>query len=234
MRCQGREYQPSDDDDGARVRVRAVPPASGSAISALELLSRVTEAAAPVEAPPPRPLLAHRVAAMRPLLAHRVAAMRPIGGWPMHRSGGSLGQAVHAMGEARAGGEEEVQRGGGAFRVLSYNVLADCYSRHWDQPGSIHSYCAKALTRPAHRMPRLLGEVLAFAPDLVLLQEADRSWFEQYWLPAMRQRGYEAWRYEPNPDPDPNVTLTLTLTRCRFRSSCGCLRQPGSTRPPPC
>ena len=171
----GREYQPSDDDDGARVRVRAVPPASGSAISAVELLSCVTEAAAPVEAPPPRPLLAHRVAAMR----------------PMHRSVGSLGQAAHAMGEAPGGGEGEARRGGGAFRVLSYNVLADCYSRHWDQPGSIHSYCSKTLTRPAHRMPRLLGEVLAFAPDLVLLQEADRSWFEQYWLPAMRQRGYE-------------------------------------------
>ena len=59
----GRAYQPSDDDDGARLRVRAVPPASGSAISqgdaissaissisALELLSRVAEAAAPVEA----------------------------------------------------------------------------------------------------------------------------------------------------------------------------------------
>ena len=69
----GRAYQPSDDDDGARLRVRAVPPAPGSAISqgdaissaisrgdaissaissisALELLSRVAEAAAPVEA----------------------------------------------------------------------------------------------------------------------------------------------------------------------------------------
>ena len=76
-------YQPSDDDDGARLRVRAVPPAPGSAtsrgnaissaisrgdaisraisradaissaissISALELLSRVAEATAPVEA----------------------------------------------------------------------------------------------------------------------------------------------------------------------------------------
>ena len=79
----GRAYQPSDDDDGAQLRVRAVPPASGSAISqgdaissaisrgdaissaisqgdaissaissipALELLSRIAEAAAPVEA----------------------------------------------------------------------------------------------------------------------------------------------------------------------------------------
>jgi hypothetical protein len=189
-RCQGREYQPSDEDDGARVRVRAVPPAAGSAISVLELLSCVTEAAAPVEAPPPRPLLAHRVAAMR----------------PVHRSGGSLGQAVQAMGGARACGEGEARRGGGAFRVLSYNVLADCYSRHWDQPGSIHSYCAKALTRPAHRMPRLLGEVLAFAPDLVLLQEADRSWFEQYWLPAMRQRGYEgAYLKKSNPSGSEGV-----------------------------
>ena len=139
-----REYQPTDADDGARVRVRAVPPAPGRARAALHLLAAVAEATAPVEAPPPRRLLASR---------------------------------VRAMGAVPAG----------ALRVLSYNVLADCYSRHWDRPGSIHSYCAPRLTRAAHRMPRLLGEVLAFAPDLVLLQEVDRSWFEQYWLPAMRQ-----------------------------------------------
>ena len=144
----GREYQPSEDDDGSRLRVRAMTPGSCSAQAAPQLVSRLAEAASPVEVPPPRRLLARR---------------------------------VHAMGERR----------GHAFRVLSYNVLADCYSRHWDQAGSVHSYCAPRLTRPAHRMPRLLGEVLAFAPDVVLLQEVDRSWYEQYWAPAMRQRGYE-------------------------------------------
>ena len=74
--------------------------------------------------------------------------------------------------------------------MLSYNLLADCFSRHWNDAGSVHSYCAPQLTRPAHRVPRLLGEVLAFSPDVVLLQEVDRSSYRQYWAPTMRSRGY--------------------------------------------
>ena len=145
----GCEYQPTSSDDGARLRVRAVPPAAGCAAAyALPLLSGTAEADEPVEVSPHRPLLQRR---------------------------------VRAMGE---------RRGRHAFRLLSYNVLADCYSRHWDSEGSIHSYCAPRLTRPAHRMPQLLTEVLAFAPDVVILQEVDRSWFAQYWEPAMRMRGY--------------------------------------------
>ena len=58
-----------------------------------------------------------------------------------------------------------------SFRVLSYNVLADCYSRHWDDRGSLHEYCPPRLTRAERRMPRLLEEVLAFRADVVLLQE---------------------------------------------------------------
>ena len=33
--------------------------------------------------------------------------------------------------------------------------------------------------------------MLAFAPDVVLLQEVDRSWYEQHWSPALRARGYD-------------------------------------------
>ena len=78
----------------------------------------------------------------------------------------------------------------GRFRVLSYNLLADCYSRHWDEPGSVHSYCAPVLTKGAYRMARLLEEVLAFSPDILCLQECDRSWYEQHWTPALHARGY--------------------------------------------
>ena len=47
-------------------------------------------------------------------------------------------------------------RSPGSFRVLSYNLMADSYSRHWDEPGSVHSYCSPRLTKGAVRMPRLL------------------------------------------------------------------------------
>mmetsp|Transcript_20780 Transcript_20780/g.65031 ORF Transcript_20780/g.65031 Transcript_20780/m.65031 type:complete len:497 (+) Transcript_20780:569-2059(+) len=39
-------------------------------------------------------------------------------------------------------------------------------------------------------MPRLLAEVLAFSPDVALLQEVDRKWFETFWAPSMRQLGF--------------------------------------------
>ncbi len=156
-----REYHPSEEDCGARLRVRVCPPTPGgpTAALALPLLERLAEASARVEVLPPRPSLARR---------------------------------VHAMREGREGGRDDGRGGarGGQFRVLSYNLLADCFSRHWNDAGSVHSYCAPQLTRPAHRVPRLLGEVLAFSPDVVLLQEVDRSSYRQYWAPTMRSRGY--------------------------------------------
>ena len=63
-------------------------------------------------------------------------------------------------------------------------------SRHWDGAGSVHSYCAPSLTRAALRMPRLLAEVQAFSPDIVCLQECDRTWCEQMWQPALEDAGY--------------------------------------------
>ena len=39
-------------------------------------------------------------------------------------------------------------------------------------------------------MPRILQEVLAFAPDVLLLQEVDLTWYEQFWKPVMEGRGY--------------------------------------------
>jgi hypothetical protein len=60
-------------------------------------------------------------------------------------------EGLHGEGLRGGGGGGRGRR----FRVLSYNVLADCYSRHWDEAGSVHSYCSQALTRGAHRMPRI-------------------------------------------------------------------------------
>ena len=48
--------------------------------------------------------------------------------------------------------------------------------------------CSSPLT--AHVLRRR-HQVLAFAPDVVLLQEVDRSWYEQHWSPALRARGYD-------------------------------------------
>jgi hypothetical protein len=56
-----REYQPTIDDVGSRLRVRAAPPASSHIVATPSFLTRVTEAIEPVQQPIPRRLLARRV-----------------------------------------------------------------------------------------------------------------------------------------------------------------------------
>lgn len=132
-----RDYTPSAHDEGARLRVSATPPPTCTADqAALALLACTAEATGPVEVCPPRRLLGPRVRALR------------AGG--LH-GGGLHGEGLHGEGLHGGGGGGRGRR----FRVLSYNVLADCYSRHWDEAGSVHSYCSQALTRGAHRMPRI-------------------------------------------------------------------------------
>jgi len=127
-----RDYTPSAHDEGARLRVSATPPPTCTADqAALALLACTAEATGPVEVCPPRRLLGPRVRALR--------------------AGGLHGGGLHGEGLRGGGGGGRGRR----FRVLSYNVLADCYSRHWDEAGSVHSYCSQALTRGAHRMPRI-------------------------------------------------------------------------------
>ena len=77
-----------------------------------------------------------------------------------------------------------------SFRLLSYNLLADSYSRNWDGPHAIHSYCNPSLTKASRRMPKLLHEVLSFCPDVLCLQEVDKTWYQQLWLPMLSARGY--------------------------------------------
>ncbi len=162
----GREadYCPTVEDVGRTLRVTAHPASP---------LDRVALAASPVAIAPPRPLLQRRRDALN-------TASR--------RSGD------HADGGRADGGRAGSGRGGsgrdGTFRVLSYNLLAECYSRHWDEPGGVHSYCAPALTTAPYRMQRLLEEVLAFSADVICLQECDARWYDSLWAPLLEARGY--------------------------------------------
>ena len=176
-------YIPTAEDIGAVLRVRAVPPApsfaSGSASApearamgeaAAALLGGLAEAPGIVERPPMRWLLDSRIATLN---AARLNAVQEAGA------------------AAREGGAVACERGPWAgFRLLTYNLMAETYQRHWDEPGSVHSYCSPALTRAAHRMPRLLDEVFRMQADVICLQEVDRSWFEALWKPHMKAAGY--------------------------------------------
>ena len=79
-------------------------------------------------------------------------------------------------------------QGAAQLRVATYNVLAQCYTRSSWFPWSPSS----ALKWKA-RGAALLKDIDALSADLLLLQECEE--FEQFWVPALRQRGYEGlWK----------------------------------------
>ena len=95
-----------------------------------------------------------------------------------------LQRRLNALESSSSSGE----RGHSTFRALSYNILADCYSRHWDEPGSVHSYCDPSLTSGPYRMQLLVEEALAFDADIICLQECDEKWFHALWAPRLEAR----------------------------------------------
>ena len=164
--CTAPSYMPTDADVGAVLRVRAEPPAP-----------KFTPKLSPQESE----AMAASAAAVLGRVAEAVGRVeRP----PVRRL---LRERVAALDAARAGRASSAREG---FRLLSYNLLAATYSRHWDEPGSVHSYCSPSLTRGAHRMPRLLDEVRHFDADVVCLQEVDKDWFETLWQPHMGAAGF--------------------------------------------
>ena len=164
--CTARSYIPTDADMDAVLRVRAEPPA-------------------PMFTPKLSPQESEAMAASAAAVLGRVAeAVGRVERPPVRRL---LSERVAALDAARAGRASSTREG---FRLLSYNLMAATYSRHWDEPGSVHSYCSPVLTRSAHRMPRLLDEVRLFDADLVCLQEVDKDWFETLWQPHMGAAGF--------------------------------------------
>ena len=79
-----------------------------------------------------------------------------------------------------------------AFRLVSYNMLADSYRRYWDAPGNIHDHCSPEITDPRNRLSILLRELLATGGDLFCLQEVDVVWANRFWLPQLKAAGYDA------------------------------------------
>ena len=188
--CVGREaqYVPSAADVGSSLRVQAKPPAALPEVAAY--LGGSVQTASGVQIPPPRKLLRSRVRAMD--------SIRSLVRSGVDLSAASFAESVDlSSAEVTDGGatkgsasSSEAATSSGGFRILSYNLMADAYERHWNGPGSVHSYCASDLTKASLRMPRLLEEVLAYDADIVCLQECDKQWFHQMWEPCLEGAGY--------------------------------------------
>jgi len=74
-------------------------------------------------------------------------------------------------------------------RVMTYNALADAYSRAWFE---LFPYLSKESADPQTRLLLAMEDVRLASPDIVALQEIDRKWYGEFWVPQMRAAGYVA------------------------------------------
>ena len=100
----------------------------------------------------------------------------------------------------------------GMLRVMSYNVLADAYSKFW---GTLHWYCPEEKLARGYRLPLLAKEVLDFWPDVVSLQEVDVRSFDVFWVPQMRAAGFDGYMTPKSGEPTEGCALFWRTDRLR-------------------
>ncbi|XP_068701978.1 nocturnin-like [Montipora foliosa] len=86
------------------------------------------------------------------------------------------------------GDEEKVLEGNfSEFRVMQWNILADALSS--SSPTENFIKCPARALEWSNRKLRSLQEILTYDPDVIALEEIDH--FEDYFLPSLRELGYE-------------------------------------------
>ena len=76
------------------------------------------------------------------------------------------------------------------FRVVCYNILADCYLQDEAICQAWFGYCPKYALAIDYRQQLLLKEIIGYHGDIVCLQECGRRLFNDYLNPMMASRGY--------------------------------------------
>ena len=152
--------------------------------------------------PPPRGASAEEAEAARLGRTLELPAVRRL---PPRPSFAARLASLQSDGAARAG----------CTRVLSYNLLADAYRHHWDDPGGVHSFCDPALTAAANRLPALLDELLTVDADVLCLQEVDAVFWETFWRPQLELAGY-AGAYARKVGEQSQEGCAVVVRRSRF------------------
>ena len=86
----------------------------------------------------------------------------------------------------------------GSLRIVSYNILADCYVRVPDQPWNAFSYCKDEYLSYDERCPRIVENLIQSEADIIALQEVmfefrDDLWqLPQYLVEPLEEKGYVA------------------------------------------
>ena len=100
-------------------------------------------------------------------------------------SGGKAAVVAHASVGKRRWVPKMTTRPPGAFTVVSYNILADCYISEGQYP-----YCPPALKGINARHHQIMAELEALDGDVVCLQEVETEYFDVALAPAMEELGY--------------------------------------------
>ena len=77
-----------------------------------------------------------------------------------------------------------------SFRVITYNILADCYSTNDFALEVLYPYCPPEILPIDYRQPIIVKELVGYHGDIVCLQEVGEKSFERFLHPAMRELGY--------------------------------------------
>nr|CAB3264735.1 2',5'-phosphodiesterase 12 [Phallusia mammillata] len=76
------------------------------------------------------------------------------------------------------------------FRVMTYNILADCYASTEYAQSDLFGYCPSNFLNMSYRIQILLKEIQGYHSDLIFLQEVDRFVFDDHLVPALSLQNY--------------------------------------------
>ena len=77
------------------------------------------------------------------------------------------------------------------FRVVSYNILADTYSKDEFAQTMLFPYCPPYALDISYRQQLLLKEILGYRADVICLQECGSKLFKHNLRPALETMGFE-------------------------------------------
>ena len=210
--CSSRSYTPTNDDVGSILTVRALPPAKPNSPpgSGAPAVSHTLIEPVAARADPSSGLSLFATPAMQ--ARHQAFGPNPFMRVSSKDTGGIVGREDV---NSNSSGAPTVTIDPSGLRVLSLNLLADAYRRTWDD--SVHLYRSADLTSMDRRAPVLLSDVLGFDPDVACLQEVDAAWFEKWWVPQLRDAGYEGNFAAKQGNAKEGVALFWKTSRLRLR-----------------
>ena len=78
-----------------------------------------------------------------------------------------------------------------AFRMVTYNTLAGVFTEDEYAQKVLYPYCDPAALDIRYRQCRIMHELIGYNADVLSLQEVGTTTFHRFFLPALRDKGYE-------------------------------------------